>query len=76
MSKVLLPNEFHPLRYPFIAHGSGLIDEYPCVKFDNHHEGQIEAGMVMSVEAYSGPRAAAKASSSRSRSSSAMMDRK
>lgn len=30
-----LPNEFHPLRYPFIAHGSGLIDEYPCVKFDN-----------------------------------------
>jgi Xaa-Pro dipeptidase len=49
-----LPNEFHPLRYPFIAHGSGLIDEYPCVKFDKHHEGQIEAGMVMSVEAYIG----------------------
>jgi Xaa-Pro aminopeptidase len=49
-----LPNEFHPLRYPFIAHGSGLVDEYPCVKFDNHHEGEIEAGMVMSVEAYVG----------------------
>jgi Xaa-Pro dipeptidase len=49
-----LPDEFHALRYPFIAHGTGMVDEYPCVKFDNHHEGELEVGMVMSVEAYVG----------------------
>jgi Xaa-Pro dipeptidase len=49
-----LPREFQALRYPFIAHGSGMVDEYPGIKFDNHHDGEIEVGMVLSVEAYVG----------------------
>jgi Xaa-Pro dipeptidase len=49
-----LPPELQPLRYPFIAHGSGMGDEYPCVKWDNHHAGVLEPGMVMSVECYAG----------------------
>jgi Xaa-Pro aminopeptidase len=49
-----LPDEFQALRYPFIAHGSGMVDEYPAVKFGHHHPGELEAGMVMSVEAYVG----------------------
>jgi Xaa-Pro dipeptidase len=49
-----LADEFQALRYPFIAHGSGMVDEYPAVKFDHHHPGELEAGMVMSVEAYVG----------------------
>jgi Xaa-Pro dipeptidase len=46
--------EHHPLRYPFIAHGSGLADEYPAILFDNHHDGQIEPNLVFSVEIYIG----------------------
>ena len=49
-----LPRAYHPQRYPFIAHGSGLSDEYPVIVFEDHHDGQIEAGMVFSVEAYVG----------------------
>ncbi len=49
-----LPEEFHPQRYPFIAHGTGLVDEYPCVNFDHHHDGELEVGMVMSIESYIG----------------------
>jgi Xaa-Pro aminopeptidase len=48
------PEEFHALRYPFIAHGSGMVDEYPVIKFERHHPGELEAGMVLSVEAYVG----------------------
>jgi len=50
----LLPEEFRAQRYPFIAHGTGLVDEYPCVNFEDHHDGELEVGMVMSVEAYVG----------------------
>lgn len=49
-----LPPPYHAQRYPFIAHGSGLSDEYPVISFEDHHAGQIEAGMVFSVEAYVG----------------------
>ena len=49
-----LPDEFQALRYPFIAHGSGMVDEYPAIKFDHHHPGELHAGMVLSVEAYVG----------------------
>lgn len=48
------PAEYHAQRYPFIAHSSGLSDEYPIIAFADHHEGEIEAGMVFSVEAYVG----------------------
>ncbi len=50
----LLPVEFHDLRYPFIAHGTGLVDEWPCILFEDHHDGEIEVGMVLSVEGYVG----------------------
>jgi Xaa-Pro aminopeptidase len=49
-----LPAAYHAERYPFIAHGSGLSDEYPVIAFQDHHAGEIEAGMVFSVEAYVG----------------------
>ena len=51
------PAKYHAQRYPFIAHGSGLSDEYPVISFADHHDGEIEAGMVFSVEAYSAWRA-------------------
>ena len=50
----LLPAEFHDLRYPFVAHGTGLVDEWPCVNFEDHHDGELESGMVLSVEGYVG----------------------
>ena len=50
-----MPEEYHPQRYPFIAHGSGLADEWPAIKFDDHHDGEVQAGMSLSVEAYVGP---------------------
>ena len=49
-----LPTAYHAERYPFIAHGSGFSDEYPVIAFQDHHAGEIEAGMVFSVEAYVG----------------------
>jgi len=49
-----LPDEFQTLRYPFVAHGSGLADEWPAIKYDDHHDGAIQAGMSLSVEAYVG----------------------
>jgi len=49
-----LPAVYHAERYPFIAHGSGLGDEYPVIAFRDHHAGEVEAGMVLSVEAYVG----------------------
>ena len=42
------PAEYHAQRYPFIAPGSGLADEYRTLLFANHHEGEIEKGMVLS----------------------------
>ncbi len=49
-----LPSAYHAERYPFIAHGSGLGDEYPVIAFQDHHGGEIEDGMVLSLEAYVG----------------------
>jgi Xaa-Pro aminopeptidase len=48
------PAAYHAERYPFIAHGSGLSDEYPVIAFQDHHAGEVEEGMVFSVEAYVG----------------------
>ncbi len=50
----LYPAKYHAERYPFIAHSSGLADEHPTLLFQDHHSGEIEAGMVFSVEAYMG----------------------
>ena len=48
------PEQYHAQRYPFIAHSSGLCDEYPTILFSDHHTGEVEAGMVFSIEAYVG----------------------
>lgn len=48
------PAQYHAQRYPFIAHGSGLSDEYPVISFDDHHAGEVEKDMVFSLEAYVG----------------------
>lgn len=49
-----LPAAYHAERYPFIAHGGGLGDEYPVIAFSDHHDGELEDGTVLSVEAYVG----------------------
>lgn len=49
-----LPAEYAALRYPFLAHGTGLVDEYPCINYERHHAGELEQGMVMSIESYVG----------------------
>jgi Xaa-Pro dipeptidase len=51
-----LPSDFQELRYPFIAHGCGYADEYPAIKFADHHDGCVERNMVISIEAYVGVR--------------------
>jgi Xaa-Pro dipeptidase len=49
-----LPAAYRAQRYPFLAHGCGAADEYPAILVDGHHEGVLEPGMVISVEAYCG----------------------
>src|SRR3954451_9423745 len=48
------PERYHALRYPFIAHSTGLSDEYPTIVFEDHQQGEVRSGMVFSVEAYVG----------------------
>jgi Xaa-Pro dipeptidase len=48
------PRKYHPQRYPFIAHSSGLSDEYPTIVFEDHDESEAQPGMVFSIEAYVG----------------------
>lgn len=49
-----IPERYRQQRYPFIAHGCGAADEYPVVVVEGHHDGVLEPGMVLSVEAYMG----------------------
>lgn len=49
-----IPREYRSLRYPFIAHGCGAVDEYPVVVAGQNHEGVLEPGMVLSIEGYMG----------------------
>jgi Xaa-Pro aminopeptidase len=49
-----LPRQYHDQRYHFIAHGSGLADEFPSVTWSDNHDGEVAPGMVFSVEAYIG----------------------
>ena len=53
------PERFHALRYPCVAHGVGMCDEYPKIAYwqDWHHmgyDGLIEPGMVLCIESYIG----------------------
>ena len=54
-----LPEAYRALRYGVLAHGVGLCDEYPCIRYPEDvthygYGGQIEVGMILSVEAYIG----------------------
>ena len=54
-----LPEEFIPQRYGVVAHGIGLCDEYPSIRYPQdveHHgySGEIEVGMTLCIEAYVG----------------------
>ena len=54
-----LPEEYRALRYGVLAHGVGLCDEYPCVRYSEDVEahgysGTFEPGMTLCVEAYIG----------------------
>lgn len=54
-----LPSDFMDLRYGCLAHGVGLCDEYPIVRYvvdnaDCGYDGIFEVGMVICVEAYVG----------------------
>ncbi len=56
---ILLPEEFRAQRYSVVAHGAGLCDEYPAIRYPEDFEtcgyaGRLEPGMVMCVEAYVG----------------------
>jgi Xaa-Pro aminopeptidase len=61
MSRVAhrLPAAYRARRYPVLAHGVGLCDEYPAIRYpedvDTHgYGGAFEVGMTLSVEAYIG----------------------
>ena len=54
-----LDEEFRPLRYGVVAHGIGLCDEYPSIRYPEDVEahgysGEIEPGMTLCIEAYVG----------------------
>ena len=54
-----LPEKFRKQRYSCLAHGVGLCDEYPALRYpedfdSSGYPGALEPGMVMTVEAYIG----------------------
>jgi len=54
-----LPTAYRAQRYGVIAHGVGLCDEYPCVRYPEDveahgYEGCFAPGMTLCVEAYVG----------------------
>lgn len=53
------PERFHALRYPCVAHGVGMCDEYPKIAYPQDwdrqgYDGVIEEGMVLCIESYVG----------------------
>ena len=55
----MTPERFVENRYPFIAHGVGMCDEWPnCFTLDRLEQrgesGVLEAGMTICVESYIG----------------------
>ena len=54
-----LPEAYRALRYGVLAHGIGLCDEYPSIRYPEDvrnygYGGQLEVGMTLCVEAYIG----------------------
>ncbi len=55
----VLPGTFAEYQIPAVAHGVGLVNEYPIVLHAARHKqaghnGMIEAGMVLCIESYAG----------------------
>ena len=55
-----IPENCRENAYPCIVHGVGMCDEYPRINpahlGPNPYDGVIEAGMVLTVESYMGPK--------------------
>ena len=54
------PDDIVAQRYVCAFHGVGLSDEYPKIPYPDDwdrigYDGEIEAGLVLSVESYVGP---------------------
>ena len=54
-----LDKEFRPQCYSALAHGVGLCDEYPAIKYPQYiedlgYDGIFEAGMMICIESYVG----------------------
>ena len=54
-----LPEPYRALRYGVLAHGIGLCDEYPSIRYpedvaEHGYGGTVEVGMTLCVEAYTG----------------------
>ncbi len=54
-----LPEKYHAQRYPCVAHGAGMCDEYPKIAYWQDwdrlgYDGVFEPGMVICVESYIG----------------------
>lgn len=54
-----LPEAYRALRYGILAHGVGLCDEYPAIRYpedvaEHGYSGQIEVGMTLCIEVYIG----------------------
>ena len=56
-----LKPEYQELKYGCLMHGVGLCDEWPLIRYPDHHiegafDGHLEAGMVLCVEALISPK--------------------
>ena len=51
-----MPAQFFKNRYSCIAHGIGMVDEYPSISYfqDHGYDGEFEAGMTLCIESYIG----------------------
>jgi Xaa-Pro aminopeptidase len=50
----LLPAQHQAQRYGMLAHGVGMQDEWPVVKYEDNYDGEVEVNMVLSAESYVG----------------------
>ena len=53
------PKAYLPSMLPAIAHGAGLVNEYPLILHESHfdksgYDGDLQENMVLCVESYAG----------------------
>lgn len=51
-----MPDHFFKNRYSCLAHGIGMVDEYPSISYaqDHGYDGVFEVGMTLCIESYIG----------------------